>query len=478
MTDRNRGSPGCRRIGHRGRPRTLDASIAEFAGPAGDYYARASTASTNPPGWPAPSTRLRRCSVRSGRRHGASGACSGVSCSSRSSPGFRSAAAGGAIPAPTCSSARRNSATRRTVSRTRRSGARRGGRGSDPLRETRRQHRRRRRQQLAKAVAANAEAAEILIWGLVLLLVFKLVQGFYANAVYEKQYSVGASTRLSPESGRRPKRRSRRGPGFADRAADHLQVHRRQPLGDAQSPSRRSRSPPASSRTTGRLSSPNSPGGWKTVSTPRRSPARARSTASCRGAHGARRPQPGADRNALAGRHGGDLRRRLALGRAAGGRLHRRRARLHRVSRLLGNRDGNGGARRRGGGLCVVIGIPLGIWFGKSRRAYNAAEPVLDLMQTLPAFVYLIPIMWSPAPWAGRPARRDVGEELHRPVGGAHAAVDAQHRVAGRPFPVGAHRLQQVAGLEADAFERGAGEFGRAGVAGQAEDRAAAVGSQ
>ena len=43
--------------------------------------------------------------------------------------------------------------------------------------------------------------------------------------------------------------------------------------------------------------------------------------------------------------------------------------------------------------LCVVIGIPLGIWFGKSRRAYRAAEPVLDLMQTLPAFVYLIPII-------------------------------------------------------------------------------------
>ncbi|MEO1317153.1 MAG: ABC transporter permease subunit [Pseudomonadota bacterium] len=43
--------------------------------------------------------------------------------------------------------------------------------------------------------------------------------------------------------------------------------------------------------------------------------------------------------------------------------------------------------------ICVVIGIPLGIWFGKSRRAYNFAEPVLDLMQTLPAFVYLIPII-------------------------------------------------------------------------------------
>ena len=43
--------------------------------------------------------------------------------------------------------------------------------------------------------------------------------------------------------------------------------------------------------------------------------------------------------------------------------------------------------------LCIIIGIPLGIWFGKSRRAYAVAEPVLDFMQTMPAFVYLIPII-------------------------------------------------------------------------------------
>ncbi|TAL82128.1 MAG: ABC transporter permease subunit [Candidimonas sp.] len=43
--------------------------------------------------------------------------------------------------------------------------------------------------------------------------------------------------------------------------------------------------------------------------------------------------------------------------------------------------------------VCVVVGIPLGIWFGKSRRAFSVATPILDLMQTLPAFVYLIPII-------------------------------------------------------------------------------------
>ena len=43
--------------------------------------------------------------------------------------------------------------------------------------------------------------------------------------------------------------------------------------------------------------------------------------------------------------------------------------------------------------LCLVMGIPLGIWFGKSERAFNFARPVLDFMQTMPAFVYLIPII-------------------------------------------------------------------------------------
>lgn len=43
--------------------------------------------------------------------------------------------------------------------------------------------------------------------------------------------------------------------------------------------------------------------------------------------------------------------------------------------------------------LCLIFGIPLGIWFGKSPRAYSTALPILDFMQTMPAFVYLIPII-------------------------------------------------------------------------------------
>jgi len=41
--------------------------------------------------------------------------------------------------------------------------------------------------------------------------------------------------------------------------------------------------------------------------------------------------------------------------------------------------------------ICIVIGLPLGILCAKSRRVLTVLEPVLDIMQTLPTFVYLIP---------------------------------------------------------------------------------------
>ncbi|WP_429923560.1 ABC transporter permease [Agrobacterium vitis] len=44
--------------------------------------------------------------------------------------------------------------------------------------------------------------------------------------------------------------------------------------------------------------------------------------------------------------------------------------------------------------LCaVVIGIPLGIWMARSDRAQSVFNPVLDVMQTMPSFVYLIPVV-------------------------------------------------------------------------------------
>lgn len=39
----------------------------------------------------------------------------------------------------------------------------------------------------------------------------------------------------------------------------------------------------------------------------------------------------------------------------------------------------------------LIIGIPLGIWAAKNHRASLVVRPLLDLMQTMPAFVYLIP---------------------------------------------------------------------------------------
>ena len=48
-------------------------------------------------------------------------------------------------------------------------------------------------------------------------------------------------------------------------------------------------------------------------------------------------------------------------------------------------------------GVCTFIsiglGIPLGILMSGSDRARSAISPVLDIMQTLPSFVYLIPVV-------------------------------------------------------------------------------------
>ncbi len=41
--------------------------------------------------------------------------------------------------------------------------------------------------------------------------------------------------------------------------------------------------------------------------------------------------------------------------------------------------------------FALIIGIPVGIWASKSDKVQNVVRPILDFMQTLPAFVYLIP---------------------------------------------------------------------------------------
>ncbi len=43
--------------------------------------------------------------------------------------------------------------------------------------------------------------------------------------------------------------------------------------------------------------------------------------------------------------------------------------------------------------LAVIIGLPLGIIAGKSDRFEAVLRPILDTMQTIPAFVYLVPVV-------------------------------------------------------------------------------------
>ncbi|WP_295543199.1 glycine betaine/L-proline ABC transporter permease ProW [uncultured Thiohalocapsa sp.] len=43
--------------------------------------------------------------------------------------------------------------------------------------------------------------------------------------------------------------------------------------------------------------------------------------------------------------------------------------------------------------FCLIIGLPMGIWLARSDRAAAAVRPVLDAMQTTPAFVYLVPVV-------------------------------------------------------------------------------------
>lgn len=43
--------------------------------------------------------------------------------------------------------------------------------------------------------------------------------------------------------------------------------------------------------------------------------------------------------------------------------------------------------------FCIAIGLPLGIWLARSPRAAKIVRPLLDAMQTTPAFVYLVPIV-------------------------------------------------------------------------------------
>ncbi len=44
--------------------------------------------------------------------------------------------------------------------------------------------------------------------------------------------------------------------------------------------------------------------------------------------------------------------------------------------------------------IALIFGIPLGIWAARSNTANAVIRPILDFMQTMPAFVYLIPAIF------------------------------------------------------------------------------------
>lgn len=45
-------------------------------------------------------------------------------------------------------------------------------------------------------------------------------------------------------------------------------------------------------------------------------------------------------------------------------------------------------------GISIVLGVPIGIAMSKSDRMQRMTVPILDLLQTLPTFVYLIPLIF------------------------------------------------------------------------------------
>ncbi|MCP4417404.1 MAG: ABC transporter permease subunit, partial [Chloroflexi bacterium] len=43
--------------------------------------------------------------------------------------------------------------------------------------------------------------------------------------------------------------------------------------------------------------------------------------------------------------------------------------------------------------ISVLIGVPLGIWSAYSDRGERTLRPILDFLQTIPTFVYLVPVI-------------------------------------------------------------------------------------
>ena len=65
--------------------------------------------------------------------------------------------------------------------------------------------------------------------------------------------------------------------------------------------------------------------------------------------------------------------------------------RLHRdVGAVAADPDPGGG---RGPASRLLIAIPVGIWAGRKPKVEAALGPILDALQTIPSFVYIIPVV-------------------------------------------------------------------------------------
>ena len=75
------------------------------------------------------------------------------------------------------------------------------------------------------------------------------------------------------------------------------------------------------------------------------------------------------------------------------GRADRVLAAADHQPRLLGGDDRDAGAGDLRDLVCMLVGVPVGIAAAHRPWLYTAIRPVLDLMQTIPTFVYLIPAL-------------------------------------------------------------------------------------
>jgi len=93
--------------------------------------------------------------------------------------------------------------------------------------------------------------------------------------------------------------------------------------------------------------------------------------------------------------------------------------------------------------VSTAIGVPVGIAAAHRPRLYSALRPVLDLMQTLPTFVYLIPtlVLFRLRGGAGAHLHRDFRPARPHPPYAAGHQLRA-HRTAGSRRGVWRHAMQ------------------------------------